>query len=275
MVKLCKKCNLEYSDSHKFCNNCGKKLIDKDKPSRRQLHISKAFIWIITILLVLLVISSIVIFAVQFPYTATEEYIEKEPYEATESFTQKEPYTDTECKTMNFLYKIDYGTATNPCLQQECASYNSNCAETNFWGNCVRYAQVCSSYKCVKYSMNCNIKIKNQEREGTIFNLDLMKYNSDTKSSASITKENVFVNALDEQQVNWNFVYLPTESVNCFYNLLSVPTRKECQEVTKFNEQTKNRAITKYKDVTKQRSVTKYATLFNQWTGKAKTYFKV
>ncbi len=198
----------------------------------------------------------------------------KEPYEAKEAHPIKEPYITTECDTINVIYKIDYGTSSSTCKQQECASYSSYCVEKNFWGNCIEYTQSCSSYKCVKYQKSCYITIKNKEREGAYFNLKLYKWDYDDKEGKLIKTDNVWVNSLDERNVYWDFTYLPTESVGCWYELTNTPQRTECEEVTRYKDKIEYRTVTKYRDDYKEKTETRYATLFEQITGQAVYYRK-
>ena len=61
-------------------------------------------IWVFSIISVILFASAIVIFAIPFPYSATEEYTEKEPYAAVEYYMVKEPYTVQEPYTDQVPY---------------------------------------------------------------------------------------------------------------------------------------------------------------------------
>lgn len=81
-----------------------------------------------------LIIAAIFVFSIPLPYTGIVGYVTKEPYPAKECHIVKEPYVVTECNQIDMVYKINYGTSSNPCIQQECASYSSYCVEKNFWG---------------------------------------------------------------------------------------------------------------------------------------------
>lgn len=142
-----------------------------------------------------------------------------------------------------------------------------------FLGNCIEYAQSCSSYKCVKYQNNCYLNIENKEKERAYLNLKLYKWDYDNKEGKLIRTDTVWVNPLDEANVYWDFTYLPTESVGCWYELTNTPQRTECEEVTRYNDKTECTTITQYYDRYKEDTETKYATLFQRITGQV-TYYR-
>jgi len=197
---------------------------------------------------------------VQVPYEAQESYVEKEPYMAEECKDVQVPYTAEECHQEYFVYKEEFTKNEDTCTQQECASYNSVCAEYNFWGNCVRYNQVCSSYKCVKYRRDCVLKVTNQEKEATTFSLNLQKYSYDSRITTLVKTANLWVGPLDSSSTSWDFTHLPTESMTCTYNIVTVPTRNVCENVIKYRTERECSNATKYRDVTKYRTITKYRT---------------
>src|SRR3989338_5043810 len=53
---------------------------------------------------IIAIIVLIVVFAIPFPYSATEEYTEKEPYTTTEYYYEREPYATQSCNTKNLAY---------------------------------------------------------------------------------------------------------------------------------------------------------------------------
>ena len=180
----------------------------------------------------------------------------KVPYSAITGEVVKEPYVDTECYFKDAIYKIEWAGNEASCIQEECATYSSYCAEKNFWGNCIRYEQRCASNKCVKYGADCKIKIINQEKEPMTFNLDLSKFNRDTRISQPIKTETFGVSALGDRIVSWSYTRLSTESASCQYQLTNNPQIQVC------NQQTK------YKDVEKEKIITKYETVWESIAGK-------
>lgn len=195
---------------------------------------------------------------VQVPYTEQEEYTK------TESYTESVPYTDTECTNINMIYKIENIPTTNDCMQYDCARYDSicveqGCARKGIFGNCeqyecVKYTQKCAENKCIKFTEHCGIKIINQERESAAFNIEFNKYSYDTKSSLNIETNTVYVDALDSRSYYWDFMFLPTESVTCYYRLTNQPQRQECKDVIKYRDVQKEKQVTAYRPVTKYKT---------------------
>jgi len=169
------------------------------------------------------------------------------PYDYLEEYQETIPYTDQECNAIYMIWKPEYVGVYQNCIQEECASYEQVCVEKNFWGNCIRYEPRCAGNKCVKYRQYCGLKIENKEREGATFNLELYKWNQDTQTSTLVTTQNLWVPPLDSATATWNFVYLPTEAVSCWYKVTNNPTRQECKEVIRYKEVTKTRTVTRYK----------------------------
>lgn len=296
MVNHCKKCNKDYAKESTFCDNCGSKLLNTEHMKNTK---GKWLVWEGMALGILLIVSSIVVFAIPFPYSAIEEYIinepststeyytQKEPYTDTISYTEKEPYTITECQKKDALYKLELGTAVSSCLKEECASYSQVCIKKNFWGNCIEFQDECESIKCIKYNSECTLNIENKEKETLSFNLELYKYDYDDKKETLVNTKSIVLAGLDNQAINWEYSYLSTESTVCWYKITNNPQTQECSQVIKFKEiqktkeetkykvVTKSQDVTKYQEVVKTRSVTKYATLFQRWTKKVQWYYTV
>lgn len=247
--------------------------MDEEKENQPKLSTNK----IITIVCICLGILAIAIFFIPVSYTAVEGYTVKEPYTETEWYTESEPYTTTECNDKYALYKTDWGEGiTSVCIQNECASYDSYCTEKNFWGNCIEYSQSCASYKCVKSTKYCEVKIENKERESIQMDIALYKWDYDNKQEKLVkTVDNTWVNALDDASIKWDFTYLSTESVGCYYRITKSPTIQECKDVIRYRDVSKSRQVTKYQDSYKEKQVLKKDTLFNVWTGRAPSYYKI
>ena len=174
------------------------------------------------------------------------------PYNDTEYYSDKEPYTDQECNPLDWVYKIDLTTNTAKCIQQECTAYAQVCSEKNFWGNCVEWKNGdCENYKCVKYQKDCGITVTNQEKEQLYLNMNLQKYDFDTKERTTVTNRDIYVSPLDKNEVRWEYTYLPTDSVGCVYEPKNYPTRQECRDVIKYKDVQKTKIVTRYRTETK------------------------
>lgn len=175
------------------------------------------------------------------------------PYQGTEYYTESEPYTTQDCQNVNMIYKINYGTGSSSCLQNECATYDQVCAEWNWLHtSCNRYVDgSCSSYKCTKYNQHCVLTINNQERSTLSLQIELDKWSFDTKSSTTIQGENFYnVAPLDSRTLTWDYSYLPTEATNCYYQVLNTPQMPSCKDVILYHDVQKSRTVTLYKNET-------------------------
>lgn len=299
MTKICKKCHKEYSDSHKFCNDCGKKLVKKEEHTLSGHH-SKGTkkIIILTILGALLLISAIVIFVIPFPYTATEEYTEKEPYVDKEYYTEKEPhqdteyyqdtvqYTDKECTEQALTQNVKGGQTQFNCVDTNCVSFGQTCVKKNWLGNCLEYQSYCQSSTCSKYKASCNLIVKNLDSAGGVFSFDAY-YKTGDGIEHFVESKSKYLQPSDEESFIWYYTFNAGNIGNCNQKNFVTPKKTECENViksttvqksrpiTRYKDVEKSRDTTKYKDVQKTRSVTKYATLFQQWTGQVQLYYKV
>jgi len=170
------------------------------------------------------------------------------PYQDTETYTDSEPYTTQKCSNTNAVYKINTYDMVQSCQDQECANYNQVCSNYNWLGNCVSYTNGdCSKYNCVKYNIRNKITIDNKEKQDLTFNIQLNKYNQDTKQLTPISTQNVVVPALDSKEVDWDFVQMPSELSYGTYNLLKTPQIQVCNDVIAYHDIQKTRPVTKYR----------------------------
>lgn len=299
MVKICKTCSKEYSDSHKFCNDCGKRLVEKEENTKK-IHHSKGInkIVVFGVLGVILLLTAIVIFAIPFSYTATEQYTEKEPYNDKAYYTEKEPYqdveyyqdteqySDKECNNVDITKNVKYGPSQSSCIDTDCTSYSQECTQKNWLGNCIQYQSVCQSTKCTRYRVYCSLIIKNLDNAGGSFSFDGYFVTKDNQEHF-VKSFSEYLQPGDENTFSWTYDVDPNNINSCWYKNLITPKKTECENVLKsrtvqksrpvtiYKDSEKSRDITKYRDVQKTRSVTKYATLFQQWSGKVQWYYKV
>lgn len=300
MTKYCKKYDKTYSDSHKFCNDCGGKLVEKveiQKTHEGQHHINKKHIFIATALIILLA-SAVVIFAIPIPYTATEIYSETEPYTATETYTEKEPYTTTEtyqdteqytdkqCANVDLVKNYKWGQTSRNCKDYTCDSYQSVCVETNWLGNCVRFQDVCQSSSCSNYEDTCNLVVKNLDTVNGIFSFDGY-YKTKDGAMHLVQKLSKSLQPQEEYSFTWTYAVSASNIGTCQIQSFVTPKKTQCDNVIKsrtvdktrpvtaYRDVTKTRSVTKYQDAEKSRSVTKYATLFQRWTGKVEYEYRV
>ena len=219
--------------------------------------------------------------------------IKTETVPSTETIYVDETYPVEECENVNMLYQADYGETSSSCVQNECANYNRVCTRTgsecvssrtvclewNFWhtqcqesqvvcdeyapGDCLEYKEVCASNKCVKYTNHCELDIKNQERQSATYEMELHKWDYDRKVGTLIETKTVTISPLDDKTVTWDYSYLPTESVGCWYKIINSPTKEECDTKIKTRSVPKTVPTTETKDV--KTGETRYQTIFQAW----------
>ena len=104
---------------------------------------SKIWLWVI------LLIAALVIFLIQFPYTATEVYTELEPYVGQEYYDEQVPITEEECKTdisLNPLEYIERGVNNiDALLKGDLSKLIQTCKDV------IKYRTVTKSKDVVKY----------------------------------------------------------------------------------------------------------------------------
>ena len=88
--RICSKCVKVIKDDHKFCPSCGGKVVDKEDHRVHEVKKRKLWLYFVIPIVLILVIASIVIFAVPFPYKAVELYNVQEPYTDTEPYRSNE-----------------------------------------------------------------------------------------------------------------------------------------------------------------------------------------
>lgn len=236
-----------------------------EKPKRKGINIGLIILFVIIGIVIIAIIAAAII---QVPYTVSESYIDKVASE--EHYTESVPYNDQDCNDIQMIYKITWGNNAQTCLQNECASYNQVCSEKNFWGNCVKYNDVCASYKCVKYNNHCELNVENKERETLALQLQVQKWSRDSNSASDVSgyPTTYYVTVLDTKKILWDFSSVSTESVSCIYSVKNNPTRSECKDVVRYRNEDRTRTI--YTDVTKYRDITKYCSALNKLVGNCK-----
>ncbi|MBS3166397.1 hypothetical protein J4444_04705 [Candidatus Woesearchaeota archaeon] len=93
--RICSKCDKIIKDDHKFCPSCGGKVVNKEEHRVKGVKKRKLWLYFVIPIVLILIIGSIVIFAIPFQYKATEAYDVQEPYTDYETYYVNVPYTIT------------------------------------------------------------------------------------------------------------------------------------------------------------------------------------
>ena len=181
-------------------------------------------------------------------------------YSATEIYYEQNPYTTQDCQNVNLKFAWEMKAPITNCLNNECESYKSVCTNTNFWGNCLTYSQVCQSSKCTKYEAICSLEITNVD--DTAGSWTVNGYATDSKLNTEfIDSVSIYVQPSKTEIASWKFDYLPENVKQCDVNSISPSTKQVCKDKIAYNTLQKERAIIK-KD-----------TWYNQIAGKTQYVF--
>ena len=273
-MKYCIKCKTKNSDDSKHCKDCGEKLLSEEEDKKALVEHKttskqerkkglKLWIWI----LVIGILGTIVLGAatIKFPYTGMVTVSEKVPINKIEKYPDTELYPDKDCNQVYIKFNTDWGNIENPCLQQECAEHYQVCIEKNFWGNCIKYEDRCSSYKCVKNRVDCRLNIKNIDDEGGSFRFKGYVVNLDNNEQTFVQDVTVYVRAQDIGVAYWSYIYNYPSRYSCTWQDMITPTKTVCENVVKQRTVTKERTVVGEEERQVQKEVVKYRTLFETW----------
>ena len=261
-------------------------------------------------ILAVVVIAGIIIFAVPFPYTATEIYNESQPHTQNEctkvsvkgSFDMQK--INSKCSKTNDVcantetYCCDSGTE---CASYEqycskydttCAGYEQYCSHTNWYGGCDQYSTQCTSTQqtCSQYSSRCASTKSVCNKECTrcsSYNHPCVEY----YQSCSATLRNVddtggaftFTNKFSDN--NGNDLKTEAKQVTVsagstggltFEYYSPIGNAVTCAgSITGYPTKTQCGDKIVYTTTEKERTVVKYATSFQQWTGRVQLRYKI
>ena len=252
----CKKCGHRLKPDDDFCEECGAKLKESKAPHHEHKTESKLakYKWWLIGAGIFVFLGVIFVFAVPLPYEAKESYTEKVPYEDQETYIVNEPYTEKECPLVRLLYQAE----------RTDVGYSGLCTSDKLW----------SDNKC---RITSTITIENTNPDNGQFGL-ICKYSDGTTSSWGLSAlEDNYISAWSKKDFPCTKEYEFGTTLFLMEFEVQPPLKNnpDCSLVTKNRNVQKTRTITKYKDEYKERFATKYATLFQQWSGQAKYYYKV
>lgn len=93
--RICSKCDKIIKDKHKFCPSCGGRIVNAEDHRVKNVKRRKLWIYFLIPIVILLIIFSVVIFAVPVSYKAIEAYDIQEPYNGYETYYVNVPYITT------------------------------------------------------------------------------------------------------------------------------------------------------------------------------------
>jgi hypothetical protein len=211
----------------------------------------------ITVLVLIIFLSGIKV-----PTNGMVTYTEKRPVIETKNVAIKEPYQTEKCYETNTSYNIKWDNIERQCLEQKCIKNSQICLAMNEFGNCIKWSDICESYKCQKYQLNCRLEIINKDGEPTQVNLDSYVIN---KNEAKNFIKRVITNLTPNkpQIILWQYNHSYDNIYNCWYTNLSVQNITKCDKITKIKTIYKKQNITTINEVEKTVEIKGHSSLLN------------
>jgi hypothetical protein len=212
----------------------------------------------ITVLVLIILLSLI-----KFPYTGMVTYTEKIPVTEIKNIAVKEPYQTKNCYEKNTSYDIKWGNIKRECLKQKCLQKNEICLAMNEFGNCVKSSEICESYQCLDYQINCKLEITNNDIKQTKSSLSSYVMN---KNKAKTLIKNIEINLTPHipKIISWQYNHSQGDVYNCWYNNLIIYNTTKCDQITKIKTTYKQQNITTIKETQKTVEIQGYNSLLNK-----------
>lgn len=138
------------------------------------------------------------------------------PYDAQESYTEQEPYSDEVCENVNLIYKKENG-------------------------NCVQYSdKFFADDKPASYSCT----ITNLDTHGGVFSVE-MGFVIDGQNLVETQNKYIYPQSYEIFYAQ-KMAYVD----NCICYITSIPTKQECETITRYRPVTMYRTVTKYRTET-------------------------
>ena len=182
-------------------------------------------------------------------YEKSVSYTETVPAIKTEYYFEKVPFVDEDCKKRAPVFDLSLSTFDD-CLEDTCVQTTSVCIDKNIWGNCVKFEEKCEKAICTKMLKSCDLTFKNEEQKEMI--TLSVTYGDLIDEKVSITQENrtLYIGALDEYTVSWDFEYFSGDRAYCHHGY-SFKLIEECTKFTNYKEERRAREVPSTKEITK------------------------
>ena len=149
---------------------------------------------------------------------------EQIPYEETETYYETVPYTDQECNTRNLEYYTEEWRTSE------------SCTDTNFWGT------------CIEKKVDCIYGLKNIDKEGGIWSINMKLKNLDLMSEVNLGKQSQSIPQSVTKTFTWSYnTNRVDDSFTCEIISFDNPTIEECENVVRYKDVPRTRTVTKYK----------------------------
>ena len=138
------------------------------------------------------------------------------PYDAQESYTEQEPYSDEECNNLNLIYKKEEGS---------CRQYQDN----------LIFEDEPAKYDCT---------ISNLDNKAGTFSMEIGFF-IDGQQIGETQNKYIY-----PQSSETFYIEKMAEIDSCYCSLKKLPTKQECETVTKYKTVINYRTVTKYRTET-------------------------
>lgn len=184
----------------------------------------------------------------QMPYKTEEEYLK------TEYYIETVPYIEEECETEELAYSIDnFVRSYNTCNEYE--------------DICIKYfLGICTEKKtfCVDKSVSCSLNLRNldNEEQGS-WTIKFLFFEEGTSKDIDSDEISVFLYPQTSKTITGR-TRIESEGeegdankeITCNYHRINLPTKKICEEITRYKEIQREKQITAYRPVTKYKTET-------------------
>ena len=211
----------------------------------------------ITVLVLIILLS-----AIKIPYTGMVTYTEKTPTTETKNIPVEEKYQTKDCYEKNTTYSLEWSNIERECLKQECIKKNQICLAMNEFGNCIKSSEICESYKCQEYKLNCRLEVINEDTEQTELSLSAYVINKN-KAKTFIKKVETNLSTNMPQVILWQYNHSYDNIYNCWYTNLTVQNITKCDQITKIKTTYKQQKITTVNEVEKIVETKGYKSILN------------
>lgn len=274
--RKCHKCGTKTKGD--FCHNCGAKIkeieksiekevksVEREVISHKQTYIGIGVIILIALFFVFTSAKPLE-YSDKTPSTETknysdvEKYTEKEPYNVEKSYIEKESYelpveyTEQICNDVTVPYEdTETYTEKEPFIEQKCTTSDYEYAIENH--------RIYGEFSGVNYIYYATLDIVNQEDKAGTWKIGYTFYGDNTVTKPT---QSVYVYSNSRKTVKFDYDGDYLEDVSGNYNVVEVPERTDCTDVTIYKDVQKTRTVTKYRtekrceDITKTRMETRY-----------------
>lgn len=166
------------------------------------------------------------------------------PYDYLEQYSETVPYTDRVCESKNLPYSTD-GFVQMP--KNECTA--TGCKDPILFG------MICTNNFCTDRTVSCSSGVKNLDSEESgVFGITFRfsQVGTDNTIKTEYVSESIYPQTRKEVTATTKIQSSGVDGdankdITCSGQIITVPTKQVCRDVTKYREVTKTRTVTRYR----------------------------